>query len=102
MTDKWADYLISAVRYNSADTHIDSVRVHQDKGDTVGTGSDESRATIVAALQMGTTFVTIFMNAAGTWDKGAEVRTVHIDGVNYIRTDADRTKRDNLDRLPRF
>ncbi len=27
MTDKWADYLISAVRYHAAETHIEKVQV---------------------------------------------------------------------------
>ena len=39
MTDKWADYLISAVRYNAAETHIEKVRVHVDEGDKVGGAS---------------------------------------------------------------
>jgi hypothetical protein len=36
MADKWADYLISAVRYDAAGTHIDKVRVHEDEGEKVG------------------------------------------------------------------
>lgn len=35
-TNKWADYLISEVRFNDAHTHINKVKVHVDKGDTVG------------------------------------------------------------------
>jgi hypothetical protein len=103
MTDRWADYLISAVRFNAADTHIDRVRLHRDNGDTVGEPQDASRATVVQALERGTTFITMFWNAIdNNWKKGAEVRTVTVDGVKYIRTDADRTKKDNLDRLPRY
>lgn len=34
--EKWADYLISEVRYNSQHTHIDQVKIHEDNGDSVG------------------------------------------------------------------
>jgi hypothetical protein len=36
MADKWADFLISAVRYNQEGTNIDAVKLHEDKGETVG------------------------------------------------------------------
>lgn len=32
---KWADYGISAVRYDSDDQYIDQVKVHKDNGDTI-------------------------------------------------------------------
>jgi hypothetical protein len=32
MVDKWADYLISAVRYNVSETHIQAVHIHTDNG----------------------------------------------------------------------
>ena len=30
---KWADFAISAVRFNAAHTHIDRVKVHTDDGE---------------------------------------------------------------------
>ena len=36
---KWADYGVSAVRYDNNDEHIELVHVHVDKGDTIATGS---------------------------------------------------------------
>ena len=102
MSAKWADYLISAVRYNPAGTHIDEVLAHEDRGETVGSGISANRAEVVRALEIGTTFMTIFMGPDSRWIKGASVGTVTIEGEKYIRTDADRTKKDNLDRLPQF
>jgi hypothetical protein len=101
MAEKWADYLISAVRYNAAETHIEKVRVHVDNGDSVGPASDWTRAEVIARLEAGYTFVTIFKQD-GKWQKGAEVRVVTIHDEKFIRTDADRTKEDNLGNLPRF
>lgn len=101
MADKWADYLISAVRYNTAGTHIEELRVHKDKGDSVGAAATEKRSTVVSQLEAGYTFVTI-TEGEGKWKRGAKVGLVTVNGTKYIRTDADATEKDNLGNLPRF
>jgi len=101
MTDKWADYLISAVCFNAAATHIDRVRRHKDNGSEVGPADERLRPSVVGDIEAGVSYVTIFKKE-GKWTKGAEVGLVTIDGTKYIRTDADRTKADNLDDLPTF
>ena len=40
--EKWADYLISAVRYDSKRSHIEKVRLHEDKGDKGGPAFESS------------------------------------------------------------
>lgn len=102
MATKWADYLISAVRYNASGTHIDAVRVHADNGSSVGPGSTMTRSRVVTLLQTGSTFCTIFKSADDQWRRGADVRVVDIDGEKFIKTQPDRTKQDNLGELPRF
>ncbi|AXW50040.1 hypothetical protein CJO91_20035 (plasmid) [Ralstonia solanacearum] len=99
---KWADYLIFAVRFNAKRTHIDQVRVAVDNGDTVGATSEHDRQTIVSAIKNGTTFVTIYKNAGGNWDKGKQVYIVPISGSEYLKTIADNKLVDNLDNLPEF
>lgn len=101
-TEKWADYLISEVRYNAAETHIDSVKLHEDKGENVAAGQVASRAYVVLLLESGSTVCTIYQSSPGQWKQGAAVRTVSVEGVRYIRTDRDSTKADNLGNLPRF
>jgi Protein of unknown function (DUF3892) len=102
MTDKWADYLISAVRYDSAGGHIDEVQVRKDEGEKIGSPSTWKRSDVVAGLVGNYTFVTIVTNQAGRWDPGAEVAVVTVRGTKYIRTDADATAEDNLGSLPTF
>ncbi|HSC21596.1 MAG TPA: DUF3892 domain-containing protein [Solirubrobacterales bacterium] len=102
MTGKWADYLISAVRYNTAETHIEEVRVHEDEGDNVGAGSTWLRASVIANLEAGYTFMTITEGSGTGWRKGATVDIVIVRGTKYIRTDADATAEDNLGSLPKF
>lgn len=102
MTDKWANYLISAVRYNAAGTHIDKAQVRQGEGDSVGSPSTVERTTVVSRLEAGYTFVTIVKGANDRWQRGAKVRVVSVRGRKYIRTDADATEKDNLGALPKF
>src|SRR4051812_24496793 len=82
---KWADYGISAVRYNAAHSHIDRVRAHVDNGQTIGPGDEYLRPDVVAAIKRGVTFVTI-VNNGGKWNKGQPVNIVVIGGIEYLKT----------------
>lgn len=99
---KWADYLISAVRFNEAGTHIVKVKAHADNDDTVGTGYGMTRQDVISKIDDNITFATIYEGDNGKWKLGARVKTVTIDGTRYIKTHADGTKADNLDDLPIF
>ena len=55
MAEKWADYLVSMVRYNQRETHIDKVLSHADNGDSVGPGYERTRANVVELLKAGYT-----------------------------------------------
>lgn len=99
---KWADYLISEVRFNIAGTHIDKIRTHVDNGDGVGPAVDMDRVTAVSWIEAGYTFETIYKGDDGKWQRGRRVKTVVINGAKYIKTYDDSTTRDNLDDLPQF
>jgi hypothetical protein len=99
---KWADYLISAVSYNSRHTHIDQVMAHLDSGDTVGEGKIYNRSKVVELINDGKTFCTIVKNSEGRWDKGQKVFIINVNGVSYIKTVDNGTEADNLENLPEF
>ena len=99
---KWADYLISAVRYNSDHTHIDQVRAHEDTGDSVGEGKIYDRQTIVDAINNDNTFVTIYKNNDGKWNKGQKVFVIKVNGTSYLKTVDNGKEEDNLENLPEF
>ncbi|MCK5643969.1 MAG: DUF3892 domain-containing protein [Gammaproteobacteria bacterium] len=99
---KWADYLISAVRYNSEHTHIDQVLAHEDTDESVGEGKIYNRQTIVDAIKNGTTFVTIYKNDQGKWSKGQKVYVINVNGTDYIKTVDNGKEEDNLENLPEF
>jgi hypothetical protein len=100
---KWADYVITAVRFNDKHTHIDRVRAQKDNGDSLEAAQEFTRQTVVKAISDdGITFVTAFKTNEGKWRKGEDVFIVHIHNIAYIKTKKDNTTRDNLDNLPEF
>jgi hypothetical protein len=100
--NKWADYGISAVKFNYAHTHIDRVRVHPDNGDSIGASFEQSRMDVITAIKKGTTFVTIFKGNDGNWKKGQPVYIIKVNGVEFIKTVDNGKAVDNLDDLPEF
>lgn len=99
---KWADYLISAVRYNTNHTHIVQVRAHEDTGESVGEGKIYDRQTIVDAINNGSTFVTIYKTNDGKWNKGQTVFIIKVNGTSYLKTVDNGKEEDNLENLPEF
>jgi hypothetical protein len=100
--DKWADFGISAVKFNDAHTHINKVRAHPDNGDKMGAPVEQARTDIVNAIKKGITFVTIFKGSDGNWKKGQAVYIIKINGVEFIKTVDNGKSVDNLDNLPEF
>ena len=100
MMAKWADYGISKVRYDPTHSHIVAVLVHEDTGTAITTGVETTRMTVVNRIDGGSTFVTIRLTSESAWQRGADVAVVTIEEQKYIRTDANKTKSDNLGDLP--
>jgi len=88
---KWADYLISKVEFNTPETHIVKVEAYTDTGDKLGAMAELTRQTVIALIDKGYTFSTIFQNSDGTWREGARVITITIDGVRFERIALKRT-----------
>jgi len=99
---KWADYCISAVRYNSEHSHIVRVKVHVDSGDKIGDPTEWIRSEVVSAIEARKTFLTITRSSNGNWKKGEDVRIILIGGIKYLRTDVNSKPSDNLENLPEY
>lgn len=101
---KWADYLISAVRYmdSSKKDKIDKVKVYRDNGDKIDYDNIWDRSEVVSKLENNYTFYTIYKTKDNKWKKGSEVKIFVLDGEKYIRTDGNKKKHDNLEELPEF
>jgi hypothetical protein len=104
MATEWATYVITAVRFNAAGTHIEEVQVYEydAENNKLVNMIVKSRSSIVTSIESGYTFCTATKSSDGTYSNGAEVEVVTIDDEKFIKTKADKSKRDNLDNLPIF
>ncbi len=99
---KWADFGISAVRYNEERTNIEKVFIHEDKGETIGPGATKTRRLIVREIKDGKRYATILKTNKGEWEKGQDVNIIEVNNEEYLRTDVNETGADNLENLPEF
>ncbi len=99
---KWADFLISAVKYNNDHTHIIGVKQRIDKGDKVSSADEVSRMTVATNLKNNYSYMTIYTSNDDKWKKGEEVRIIKVGASEFITTDPNETKKDNLGKLPEF
>ncbi|MCQ3002606.1 DUF3892 domain-containing protein [Pseudomonas syringae] len=94
------DFCISAVRYDNDGNHIQAVRVHQDKGSSVGPALTSDREFVADLILLGkASFQTITKDSNNKWQDGA---LIHVLDGKYLSTDPNSLARDNLGKLPRF
>jgi hypothetical protein len=99
---KWADFVITKVRFNKERTHIEQVKRYRDNGSGLINEQIKKRQAVVNAINKGCTYVTSTLNENGEWVMGALVKVVIIDGVEYLRTVEDSNENNNLLNLPEF
>lgn len=94
------DFCITAVRYNKDKSHIEYVKVREEKETTIGEQRTVARAFVADLIRLDkATFQTRVQTKDGKWTRGANVHL--IDDV-YLTTDRNSTERDNLGNLPEF
>ncbi len=97
---KWADFLISAVKTNPNQPYVDSFEVHSDFGCMVCQTEIIPRTEVIANIKKGVTYATVFRTAMGKWRKGDDVHLVTVGGSEYLRTDKDCLPQDQFDNVP--
>jgi hypothetical protein len=98
---KWADYLISAVRYNG-NHKITKVLRHEDRDGTVGEGIEIERAEVASNIKNGKTYMTIYSGPKNTWKMGKKVNAFKVGGEYCIRVDNNKADIDNLGEVVEF
>lgn len=93
---KWADFVITEVKYNSDHTHIDEVKVYEYvKDDTkLGNQQTQNRDLVIQSIRNSSTYVTATTkdkNKPKTFNKGADVEVIPIDDKEYIKTENNNT-----------
>jgi hypothetical protein len=101
--NRWADYLISAIRYSSDSNNrvIAYLKVHMDEGDTVGESRTWTKDELLQAMAQGKTFTTIQKDSKGFWKKGEDV-SITASSAIFIRSDQRKVPGDFLENLPGF
>ena len=96
--DKWADYLISEVNYDSK--HLISVAIrHQDTDKGITKGTPVDRLTISSDIKNGLSYITIY-SGKNSWKKGHPIHTFSIKGEPFLRIDGNKVELDSLGDLP--
>lgn len=98
---KWADFGVSRVKYNPEHTALAEVEVREDLGESFGNPQKMARTNVVAAIERGTTFITV-TSRDGKFMKGETVRVITVRGRKYLRTDNNSAESDNLGSLPEY
>lgn len=96
--EKWADYLISEVRYTS--DHLISIAIrHKDTDQGITKGEPIDRLTIISDIKNGLLYITIY-NQKNSWKKGHRIQTFSIGDTPYLRIDQNKAQLDFLGDLP--
>ena len=101
-----AEYWVSHKRMNAEDTRINEVRAMMltDNGLSLPLGYD--REDVIQSLNNNDKWYTCLFkegrDGKNICTKKAEIHIVEIDGGNFIRTDRNKIKSDNLGELPEF
>lgn len=99
---KWADYVVTGVKYSAGDLHVQSVEVREHEDNKLVRTRAMTRPDVVDLLAKGKTFVTATFNKEKNfWVKGAPLQIIKVE-TRFIKTKADKTEKDNLENLPSF
>ena len=100
---KWADYCIHEVRYDTDHKRIVKVKAKEDKGEELGSSEILTRQKVISNIKDGIEYITVFKkDGENSWSKGKKVIIVTVDNVEYIKTESNEKKVDNLENLPEF
>ena len=98
--EKWADYLISEVKYGPNHL-IEQVKVHTEDDDGISQGTLTDRSKISHDIKNGKSYKTIVHSLKG-WKLAGTVQINRVDGDTFIRIDKNKTEQDFLGSILQF
>ncbi len=72
--EKWADYCISQIKWDTEKHRLIEIMVHEDKGETIGLGYLKNRNWIIQKIENNKSFITIQRTEKGKWNKTSVVK----------------------------
>ena len=94
-------YGVIEVRYNAANTHIDKLKAGLIEGGKLQATKEFTRTEVVALIKAKNTFVSLVKKDGSNYSKGAEIKIFPVE-TDYLKTEQDKSTKDNLEHLPRF
>lgn len=99
MNEKWADYIITAVRFDEDNTHIVGVERIRDTGkDYLDSPEYVTKKRVISDIKKGLTHITATWN--GDYLESGQFVEIYTKEVDFIKTKSNRRLKDNLDELP--
>lgn len=94
-------FYVTAIREGANPSFITHVLVHSPvSAGRLSKGRILSKDEVISSMNLGHTYTTATYNYSnGSWSEGANIGTVRIGYITYLRTDRDSTARDNLGNL---
>jgi len=102
--EKWTDYLISEVKYDADHSRIEKVKTHEYLGDKMKKEPIiEKREDVVKNLHNDKKYFTVLRTEGkNKWKKGQKVDIFPLGDEEFIKTEKNDKKEDNLGELPEF
>ncbi len=99
------NYYVTKVSYNSDETHIQKLKVHEISSDGKtwypGRPIEMTRPQVVEKIKAGSKFTTVVQKADQSWVGGSQLEIIPVE-TEYLKTKKDKSTRDNLENLPTF
>lgn len=96
------DYVVTGKKYSAGDLHIQSIEVREYEPGKLVRARAMTRPEAIELMSKGKKFVTATFNKdKKSWDLGAPLQIIKVE-TRFIKTQADKTEKDNLENLPDF
>jgi len=100
MTNKWADFVVSAIKKGSGLANITHVQIHEDFGTEFGKPKIIDKKTLASHIKKGKKYLTIYKKNETDWEPGDLIFAYVLNGETHVRTDGNKVQGDNLGTLP--
>lgn len=100
---RWANFLISMVKYDHQKTLIEEVEVQEDLGYGISQTNDFIiRQKLIENIEKKLTYMTIIFDKKGMWRMGQKVEIKEVNSQKFLKTTNDDTPKDDLGELREY
>lgn len=97
---EWANYIITAVRYDG--TKIETVKRRREADGELSEPIEVPRQAVAQDLEFDVSYCTAIRDEDGEWVRGDDIEAFELDNELFIRTEEGDNPADNLEGLPEY